>query len=156
MRTTRFGLRTCARPNHLDTTSQAANGRPVELTRLTPISEPSCYTPRMDYPGRIRRLQAALDDNRLDALLVTHLPNVRYLCGFTGSAGVLLVHRSQVIFFTDGRYRTQAREEVSDARIVIATKTPSLAATEMLAPAGARKTRLHVGIESQSVTLAQR
>jgi len=110
----------------------------------------------MDYPGRIRRLQAALDDNRLDALLVTHLPNVRYLCGFTGSAGVLLVHRSQVIFFTDGRYRTQAREEVSDARIVIATKTPSLAATEMLAPAGARKTRLHVGIESQSVTLAQR
>ena len=46
---------------------------------------------RMDFRGRQSRLLAALREHRLDALLVSHLPNVRYLCGFTGSAGALVV-----------------------------------------------------------------
>ena len=50
-----------------------------------------------------------------DALLVTHLPNIAYLCGFTGSAGVLLVEASRATLFTDSRYTFQAREEVSGA-----------------------------------------
>ena len=66
----------------------------------------------MDHSGRQRRLRAALAENNLDWLLVTHLPNVRYLSGFTGSAGVLLVGEEDT-FFTDGRYATQARAEVS-------------------------------------------
>ncbi|MBI3476149.1 MAG: aminopeptidase P family protein [Acidobacteria bacterium] len=109
----------------------------------------------MDHPGRLRRLQAALADHKLDFLLVTHLPNLRYLCGFTGSAGVLLVGERDVIFFTDGRYLTQAREEVSDARIVIGKKSSALAAAESLTTSRI-KTEHRVGLESQSVTLAQR
>ena len=109
----------------------------------------------MDHSGRQRRLQAALAGNRLDTLIVTHLPNIRYLCGFTGSAGVLLVGARGATLFTDGRYRTQAREEVSGARIVIARKSPALAAAEFLARFRTR-TGNRVGIEAHAVTVAQR
>ncbi len=109
----------------------------------------------MDHPGRQRRLQAALEQNRLDFLLVTHLPNIRYLCGFTGSAGALLIGDQGAIFFTDGRYVTQAHAEVAGARIVIARKAPALAAAEYLAVSRSRTT-IRIGLESQSVTLAQR
>jgi len=108
----------------------------------------------MDHSGRQRRLQAALAESNLDMLLVTHPPNIRYLCGFTGSAGVLLTGDRGTTFFTDGRYRTQARAEVVGPRIVIARKSPLLAAAEFLAASRIRSvTRL--GLESQSVTLGQ-
>ena len=83
------------------------------------ISQP-CYTPTMDHKGRQRRLREALSAQRLDAMLVTHLPNVLYLCGFTGSAGILLITESKSVFFTDGRYAVQSRAEVQASRIVIA------------------------------------
>ncbi len=47
-----------------------------------------------------------------DSLLVTHLPNVRYLTGFTGSSGCALITPRQKLFFTDFRYRQQACLEV--------------------------------------------
>src|SRR5258705_1268090 len=109
----------------------------------------------MDHSGRQRRLQIALPENKLDWLLVTHLPNVRYLCGFTGSAGALLIGEQGATFFTDGRYVTQARAEVSGARLVIARKAPALAAAEFLAASRSR-TISNIGLESQSVTIAQR
>ena len=73
----------------------------------------------MDYRGRQRRVAEALRARNLDALLVTHLPNVRYLSGFSGSAGVLLMAGGKAWFFTDGRYREQARAEVRGARVVL-------------------------------------
>jgi len=51
---------------------------------------------------------------------VTHLPNIHYLCGFTGSSGMLLVESSRSTLFTDSRYTFQAREEVHDSDIFIA------------------------------------
>lgn len=68
------------------------------------------------YPGRVARLRAALRRRGLSAVLITHLPNVRWLCGFSGSAGSLLVSARDVVFFTDFRYRAQARHEVRGAR----------------------------------------
>lgn len=60
---------------------------------------------------------------RVDCLVVTSLPNIFYLTGFTGSAGVLLVDEDAATLFTDGRYTLQAPEEVkaagSGARVVI-------------------------------------
>jgi Xaa-Pro aminopeptidase len=111
----------------------------------------------MDHSGRLRRLQAALPENKLDLLLVTHLPNVRYLCGFTGSAGALLVSERGASFFTDGRYIAQAREEVSGARIVIARKAPFLAAAESLA--GLRRVGVGkqvLGFEGETMPVAMR
>ncbi|MGH9719945.1 MAG: M24 family metallopeptidase [Bryobacteraceae bacterium] len=52
--------------------------------------------------------------NPLDAFLVTHLPNVRYLTGFTGSnAMLLLLPSGESVMFTDPRYALQAPPEVS-------------------------------------------
>ncbi|MGE5110478.1 MAG: M24 family metallopeptidase [Acidobacteriaceae bacterium] len=105
----------------------------------------------MDYSGRIARLRAAMEKAHLDALIVTHLPNVRYLCGFTGSAGVLLVG-SKNAFFTDGRYAEQAADEVVGARIVV-TKTPALTA---VAKQLAKIVKGKVGIEAEHMSVAAR
>ena len=47
-------------------------------------------------------------------ILVTHLPNVRYLTGFSGSSGCVLLGKRRKLFFTDFRYKDQAAREVSD------------------------------------------
>src|SRR5690348_5020451 len=88
----------------------------------------------MDYLARQRKLADELRHLRLPALLITHLPNIRYLCGFTGSAGILLFiagNRShKITFFTDGRYTQQAGEEVEGAKVVIARNSALVEACE--------------------------
>lgn len=70
---------------------------------------------------RRARLLRLLAHEGLDGLLVTHLPNIRYLTGFTGSSAVALVLRAATVFVTDFRYRTQAEAEVGEAaRVEIA------------------------------------
>jgi Xaa-Pro aminopeptidase len=113
----------------------------------------------MDHQARQRRLQERLSSERLDVLLITHLPNVRYLCGFTGSAGALLVTESKCVFFSDGRYAEQARAEVQGARIVIHSKAPLMAAAEWLAAnrkGPGATARYRVGIEGEHLTVAAR
>ncbi|HEX7422654.1 MAG TPA: Xaa-Pro peptidase family protein [Terriglobales bacterium] len=115
----------------------------------------------MDHAGRLRRLQASLSGHKLDSLLIAHLPNVRYLCGFTGSAAALLVADCGSILFTDGRYSAQAKEEVKGASIVIARKSPLVAAAEWLAAqrkssTPASLTPASVGIEPESITAGMR
>jgi Xaa-Pro aminopeptidase len=69
----------------------------------------------MDVRGRLPRLQRALAEAEAPAaaLLVTHLTNLRYLTGFTGSAALLLVPaEGEPVLVTDGRYAEQAAEEV--------------------------------------------
>jgi len=69
----------------------------------------------------------------LPGLLVTFLPDVRYLCGFTGSNAALAVTRRAARLFTDGRYTTQANEEVKAARVQIGSSSPAVAAVQWLA-----------------------
>ena len=52
---------------------------------------------------RQEALRATLLQEGVDALLVTHLPNIRYLTGFTGSAGLLLVGAGRTVLITDFR-----------------------------------------------------
>jgi Xaa-Pro aminopeptidase len=66
----------------------------------------------MDHQLRRRAIAARLDDLGVDAFLVTDLANTRYLTGFTGSNGQILIGRSFELFLTDGRYAEQARREV--------------------------------------------
>ena len=74
----------------------------------------------MDYPRRQKQFQQTLDDEELDGFATTHPANLRYLCGYTGSNGLLLFLAGRRTFFTDGRYTQQAHEEVKGARVVIA------------------------------------
>ena len=105
----------------------------------------------MDYAHRLRTATATLSDHKIDRLLITHLPNIRYLCGFTGSAAALLVGGSEPIFFSDGRYTAQAQTEVQGARIVIQSKSPLATAADWL-----KKSRRggYLGIESDHLTVA--
>ncbi len=106
----------------------------------------------MDYRARQTKFAAAVEESRVDGFLVTHLPNVRYLCGFTGSAGVLAHAKGKFVFFSDGRYREQARQEVTGATVIISRKPALIAAAEWLC--GARVRRL--GIEAEHMSLAAR
>ncbi len=69
----------------------------------------------------------------LPGLLVTHLPDVRYLCGFTGSSAALAVTRRSARMFTDGRYAAQAAAEVQAAEVEILARGASPAAVQWLA-----------------------
>lgn len=66
----------------------------------------------MSAADRLDALRAALDGSGADALVVTARPNVRYLSGFSGSAGVLVVRATDAVLVTDGRYAEQAPTEV--------------------------------------------
>ena len=68
----------------------------------------------MDHSARRARLRPALERSGIDALLVTRLPNVRYLTGFSGSNGQLLAVGDGGVFFTDSRYEDQSAREVPD------------------------------------------
>ncbi len=94
----------------------------------------------MDNSRRIGALRRKLNRAGLQGLLVTHLPDVRYLSGFTGSSAALAITRYKARLFTDGRYKTQAAEEVRGAQVEIASSSLSVAAVQWLAaqPAVAR------------------
>jgi len=76
---------------------------------------------------RQRRLTAlvdALTAAHVDGLLVTSLPNIRYLTGFSGSSALLFVTPRDVILVSDFRYQTQIAEEVGDlARVTIESQS---------------------------------
>lgn len=110
----------------------------------------------IDYQRRLQRLQANLPNCKLDLLLVTHLANVRYLTGFTGSAGALLVGEHGATLFTDGRYHGQARQEVENARIVFGSQAPYAAAAEWCAAQRRRGAAKWLGIEAESLTAGAR
>jgi Xaa-Pro aminopeptidase len=71
----------------------------------------------MAFPQRISKFWKCVGSHT-DGMLVTSPENVRYLCGFSGSEGTLLMTRENGFFLTDGRYTTQARREVSAFPVV--------------------------------------
>ena len=69
--------------------------------------------PGSEFETRRAAVASGLPARKLDALLVSFSANLRYLTGFTGSNGNLLVTRGQAILFTDPRYQIQAGQEVT-------------------------------------------
>src|SRR5258705_13543034 len=69
-------------------------------------------------PVRVAALRESLTSAHIDALVITSLPNVRYLTGFSGSSALLLVTQRDLHFITDFRYDTQVRDEVGDLAAV--------------------------------------
>jgi Xaa-Pro aminopeptidase len=69
----------------------------------------------LDVAGRIPRLRQRFDELGVEALVVTNPTNVRYLTGFTGSAGIAVITGEAALLVTDGRYRTQSAEQLADA-----------------------------------------
>ena len=100
--------------------------------------------------GRKRRVAAAVKRAGADALLVTNLPDVRYLCGFTGSSAALLLQGGRATMFTDGRYTEQAEKEVDGAKVVIVDKSAVLSACEFAMEQGIAK----CGFDSATTSVA--
>jgi Xaa-Pro aminopeptidase len=99
---------------------------------------------------RKKRVLAAAKTAGVDALLVTHLPDVRYLCGFTGSSGALVLAGRRAVLFTDGRYTAQAKAEAPGTRVVIAKKAAVAAACEWMEAAGVQR----CGFDATHTTVA--
>ena len=99
---------------------------------------------------RIKDAFSLLKKNKIDCLLVTNLSHVRYLTGYSGSNGMVLLLPPRAYFFTDFRYKVQAQKEVKNCVIVLAEQ--SLAA-ELPKIAGLKK-KARIGIESEFVTLS--
>ncbi len=100
---------------------------------------------------RIGRLREELLRQNLDALIVTHLPHVRYLTNFSGSNGLCLVRPRGVSFFTDSRYSRQALREVKNA-VSRTTSSDLVVAAGKNLPAGRP---LRVGFESDYLSVYQ-
>lgn len=69
-------------------------------------------------PDRLAAVRAEAARAGYDALLVTSLPNIRYLTGFSGSSALLVVTAQDALLITDFRYRAQARAEASAVALV--------------------------------------
>src|SRR5438552_4177936 len=66
---------------------------------------------------RLQRLRDALSRHELDAALISNKENRRYLSGFTGSAGYLLISQSDAALATDFRYYEQSATQAPDFRL---------------------------------------
>lgn len=71
---------------------------------------------------RLARLSQTMSENGLDSLLVTRREDVRYLSGFSGSSGSLLIASGRSCLVTDFRYKVQARKETAGITVVIQKK----------------------------------
>jgi Xaa-Pro aminopeptidase len=94
-----------------------------------------------------RRIRAA----GVSAMLITHLPDVHYLCGFTGSNAVLVLFtgKREATLFTDGRYTRQAKAEAVGTSVVIAQRSALQEACVLLQKSGVRS----CGVDAANTTV---
>ena len=99
--------------------------------------------------ARLRKSEAAVKAGA-KALLITHMPDVRYLCGFTGSNGALVLGAGKATLYTDGRYTVQAKVEAVGTKVVIAPRSAALAACAAIEAAGV----MRCGFDAAQTTVA--
>lgn len=100
---------------------------------------------------KLAAIRRALKEKKLDAMLFSNLLNIRYLAGYSGSSGLLLVTARTVDFLTDFRYKSQAFREVKNARTTIISKS----LLEDLAKLEAFRRAKKIGIEEQDLHYSQ-
>lgn len=103
-----------------------------------------------EFAARRSALANKLVENDLDALVVSFGPNVRYLTGYTGSNGLLILMPDRAVFFTDPRYRIQAQQEV-DCSVRVVSGVMLLSVAQYLRRVKSRR----VGFEKSRMTVDQ-
>ncbi|HLR08228.1 MAG TPA: Xaa-Pro peptidase family protein [Bacillota bacterium] len=68
--------------------------------------------------GKLSKLRHALEANNADAILITSPINRRYISGFTGTAGAILISKDAAQFITDFRYTEQAKEQAKGFTVI--------------------------------------
>jgi len=100
---------------------------------------------------RLTKLREALATDGLDAILITQPENRRYLSGFTGSDGALLISQDQAVLATDFRYYEQVEKQAPDFRLAKVTARFETLLPELIQQVGAKT----VGFESAHLTVDQ-
>src|SRR5579859_3715995 len=115
--------------------------------------------PPMDVAARLDRLRAGLaglDGAGCDALAVTSLTNIRYLTGFTGSAGMLLLLPAETVLITDGRYATQSAEQLAAAGVAARIEVAAAAGQKEVTVAAVQTSGVaRLGLEAAHVSWAR-
>ncbi len=103
-----------------------------------------------EFENRLNRVRESLAEKELDVLLVSALPNIRYLTGFTGSNGLIAVSGADAVLFTDPRYQTQAAEQC-DGKVRICRSSLTRAAGALVR----RHRWKRIGFESTRLSFAE-
>ena len=101
---------------------------------------------------RVARVRASMAEHDLDGVLVSHLPNIRYLTGFSGSHAWLLVGPESGVFITDGRYGQQAEEELPGSLNLELRVPPERVLTEVAKAAADLWKDRRAGFEGRRLT----
>lgn len=109
----------------------------------------------MDVAGRAGRLRRRLDGAGCEAVLVTNLVNIRYLTGFTGSAGLLLVAADELVLVSDGRYGDQAAHQLDEAGVAARIEITGTEQRQVLADAVRAAGVGRLGLEADHVSWSQ-
>ena len=103
----------------------------------------------MSVENRLGRLRNTLAGNEIDGILISSPENRRYISGFTGSAGYLLVSESDAVLATDFRYVEQADRQAPDFRVERITSAYGWL-TDLMSDMGVRR----LGFEGHDLTVA--
>jgi len=101
------------------------------------------------HESRQKKVRKIIDSFSLDGILFNSLENIRYLCGFTGSDGLLLITKEETFFLSDSRYWTQAEVEIKEAKIIHYKKKLD-GITSLISDLGLKD----IGFESNSITFS--
>jgi len=102
---------------------------------------------------RIDAIRKQLGSENLDGVIVNHLDHIRYLTGFTGSAGLLVITVKAANFYTDFRYKDQASKQVKGARVNM-VKVGPMQAIKDVKSLGVKNARY--GINTEYLTVGQK
>lgn len=105
----------------------------------------------MNYSSRLESLRRSLPRLKCSAIVISDLTNVRYLCGFTGTSGMIVATKSSAYFLTDFRYQEQAAQQVGPeySVVIVEAKLWDDAAKIIKAKKVAR-----VGFEAENISVA--
>ena len=114
-------------------------------------------SPGPSYSQRAETVRRTLAETGLDALIVTHPPNLRDLSGFDGSMGILLVAPTRAVLIVDGRYITAARERAGSSQELqwIQVELASRSLEERLIEAILEWQAGAIGVEAAAMTLSR-
>jgi Xaa-Pro aminopeptidase len=118
----------------------------------TVIAERFASLPPLLVGNRVDSLRSLMEDSALDALVVSAPSNRRYLTGFTGSAGVVVVTLEDMLFVTDGRYTEQAADELQAAQAPGKVEITSTNQKDIVS--GFLASSKRIGLEADHVTWA--
>jgi Xaa-Pro aminopeptidase len=109
------------------------------------------------YLSRLTSVRATAVEIGVDTVVITHAPNIRYLCGFTGSAGALVIDRERWTLIVDFRYITSARAlplanaELASLAVILSERSGDEAIVDLLLSSGAQR----IGIEAATMPVAR-